>query len=143
LDCRPPAIGAPTTAIPAASDRNACRVHNQPEQPQICIHYNPYQCWYKRVLTRSVSPEFVRLDRHRLARVLLHFVFDEDGAIVEGPDFATLVDEIAALPPAPPTRASDPPAEDEPTRRWKDDGADRRPPADPPADPAATYSYTG
>jgi Fe-S-cluster containining protein len=101
-------------------DDFTCRVHNQPEQPQICVHYNPYQCWYKRVLTTSVGSEFLRVDRRRLEYIISHFTFDETGAIVAGPDWATLVEGIAALPPAPPERAADPPGEDEPTRRWKE-----------------------
>jgi hypothetical protein len=98
----------------------SCRIHNTPEQPQICIHYNPYQCWYKRVLTKSVSEDFLRVDRSRLEYIVGLFTFDDAGAIVEAPDWATLVEGVAGLPPAPPERAADPPGEDEATRRWKE-----------------------
>ena len=96
-----------------------CRIHDQPEQPRICVHYNPYQCWYRRVLTKRVSHEFVRMDRPRLDHLMAQLTFDEDGAIVERPDWATLVEGIAALPLSPPEPSIDPPGEDAATTRWK------------------------
>ena len=67
----------------------SCRIHNTPEQPQICIHYNPYQCWYRRVLTRSVSDDFLRVDRSRLEYIVGQFAFDDAGNIVEAPEWAS------------------------------------------------------
>lgn len=25
-----------------------CKIHNQPEQPNLCVHYSPYKCFYKK-----------------------------------------------------------------------------------------------
>ena len=48
-------------------DTFGCTVHDTPQQPRICVHYNPYGCWYKRSFNGQDSPHFVRLDRSRFA----------------------------------------------------------------------------
>jgi hypothetical protein len=108
-----------------------CHVHNAPQQPEICVHYNPYQCWYRRVMTASVSDDFVRLDRQRLAYLVEGFIFDDLGNVVEGPGWADLVAGIDALPlmAAPP--APDPPDQDDVALAWRELAL-------APADPAAT-----
>jgi hypothetical protein len=97
-----------------------CQIHNQPEQPQICIHYNPYRCWYKRVLTKSISDEFLRIDRQRLEYIISLLVFDETGKIVETPDWATMLEGIAQLPSEPLPQPQDPPNDDPMADMWKD-----------------------
>jgi hypothetical protein len=62
-----------------------CTVHNDPRQPQICVHYNPYNCWYKRVFTVGQSDEVVRIDRPRLELLLEHIEFDEQRRITSVP----------------------------------------------------------
>jgi Fe-S-cluster containining protein len=101
-------------------DDFTCRIHEQPQQPRVCVHYNPYHCWYRRVLPKRVTSEFLRIDRHRLEYVITRLAFDSDGTIVDRPDWALLVEGIAALPPPPPTRCGDPPGEDAATSRWKE-----------------------
>ena len=101
-------------------DRNdfTCSIHDRPEQPSICVHFNPYQCWYRRVLPRAVSDEFLRLDRHRLEHLIAWFTFDEHGTIVDGPDWEAMVQGIADLPLAPPEPATEPPSDDPARRAW-------------------------
>ena len=102
-------------------DTFGCRLHATPEQPRICVHYNPYQCWYKRVLTRPVTDDFVRIDRPRFEALLPLYGFDDTGAIVAAPDWATLVATIAGLPLAPqPPVAEPPPSPDPVSRAWKE-----------------------
>jgi hypothetical protein len=98
----------------------SCTVHNSPTQPKICIHYNPYSCWYKRVLTKSVSDEFLQIDRSRMEYILARIVFDEFRNIVEVPDWASLIEELASLPleSAPP--GSDPPDSDPVMEQWQE-----------------------
>ena len=96
-----------------------CTVHNMPQEPQICVHYNPYNCWYKRVLTRSVSSEFLRIDRPRLEFIVSRLVFDELRNIVEVPDWAALVEAISNLEPAPSSKAGEPPSDDPVADEWK------------------------
>jgi hypothetical protein len=97
-----------------------CTVHNTPQQPQICVHYNPYHCWYKRVFTRSNSDNFLRIDRQRMAFILDHLLFDEARQLVAVPDWASLTEGLAALPlePGPPALA-DPPITDAATETWQ------------------------
>ncbi len=97
----------------------SCTVHNIPTQPQICAHYNPYNCWYKRVFTRSISDEFLRIDRSRLEFVASQIAFDEFRNIADVPDWATLREGIAALPLAPKPQPSAPPAGDPVVETWQ------------------------
>jgi hypothetical protein len=85
----------------------SCTVHNTPAQPHICVHYNPYNCWYKRVFTRSVSEEFLQIDHRRLQFILGRIRFDEGRNIVEAPDWATLVEELGRLPLEPTNHSPD------------------------------------
>jgi len=96
-----------------------CSVHRTPRQPQVCVSYNPYNCFYKEVFASRVSARALRLDRQRLEYVLSQVVVDDDRNIVEMPDWDSLQQALAQLEPWPPTPASDPPAEDPVTREWE------------------------
>ncbi len=96
-----------------------CGVHDTPRQPQVCVNYNPYNCWYKEVFSKSVSARLLRIDRQRLEVLLAQVVVDDDRKIVEMPDWASLSQAFAQLEPWPPPPASDPPAEDPVTREWQ------------------------
>jgi Fe-S-cluster containining protein len=85
----------------------SCSIHNTPEQPQICVSYNPYRCWYKRVLTKNVSDEFLRIDRLRMEYIVSLLTFDETGTIVEIPSWETLLDGVAKLTLSPNHQFSD------------------------------------
>ncbi|MEM7659101.1 MAG: hypothetical protein AAF399_23470 [Bacteroidota bacterium] len=78
-----------------------CTIHEQPEQPNICANYNPYSCWYKKSFTKSLTPDFLRLDRERLAHMLPLLEFDEHGNLTRIPAWDTLSEEISALPLSP------------------------------------------
>src|ERR1700690_3062772 len=39
--------------------KHTCKLHDTAEQPHICVNYNPYSCWYKRVFTQSESDELI------------------------------------------------------------------------------------
>ncbi|MDZ4719797.1 MAG: hypothetical protein SH847_15205 [Roseiflexaceae bacterium] len=97
----------------------ACTIHNTPQQPQICINYNPYTCWYKRVLTHSINDEFLRIDRQRMEWIVEHTRFDELRNIVEVPDWLWMLEEIARLPPTPPASPAPPPTSDPIEDAWK------------------------
>jgi Fe-S-cluster containining protein len=98
----------------------ACRIHNAPEQPQICVHYNPYNCWYKRVFTSSRGDEFLRVDRQRWEWVVSQVVLDEHRKIVQVPDWASLVEGVAKLPPWPAPATTDPPESYPVLQEWKE-----------------------
>lgn len=116
-----------------------CTVHNTPQQPQICVHYNPYQCWYKRVLTQSISEDFIRIDRQRMEFILPHIVFDEARNITQVPSWEFLTQEIAKLPLKPNPHASEPPAADPVMESWKE--MIINPNGDSPAAVEAPQSY--
>lgn len=76
----------------------SCTLHGSPAQPIVCQQYNPYQCWYKRVMTVSASDELVRIDRRRLDWILEHTRYDEHRRIVSSPSWHNLVAACAELP---------------------------------------------
>lgn len=78
-----------------------CTIHGTPLQPQICVNYSPFTCWYKRALTPSVSGEFLTIDRRRMEVLLERLVFDENRTIVETPDWPTMLALLADVPIAP------------------------------------------
>lgn len=68
-----------------------CKVHNAPEQPRICQHYNPYNCWYRRVFSVGQNEDFIRIDYDRMQHLLPHIEFDEDRQIKSVPEWDTLI----------------------------------------------------
>lgn len=89
-------------------EKYVCTVHNQPLQPNICRHYNPYSCWYKPVFTTSIGEEFIRIDRQRLEYIVSQVVFDEARNVVEVPDWDSLTREFAQLAPLPAPQPAEP-----------------------------------
>lgn len=96
-----------------------CGVHGTPRQPQVCVTYNPFNCWYKEVFAHTASARSLRFDRQRLEYLLARVVVDEHRKIVEMPSWESLSQAIAQLEPWPPSPATDPPAEDPVTREWE------------------------
>ena len=74
-----------------------CSIHQTEAQPQICVHYNPYSCWYKKALGAG-SPDYVRVDRRRLAWIAERVVFNDDRVITATPGWPQLQEMVAALP---------------------------------------------
>jgi hypothetical protein len=72
-----------------------CTLHDKLEQPHICVRYNPYQCWYKRTLTNSVTAQYIRLDELRLKHLVSRIRFNEYGDIVESPNWEQLVNDLS------------------------------------------------
>lgn len=80
-----------------SADDASCTIHDTPEQPRICVHYNPYSCWYRRSLPDG-GDDFVLFDRPRFERLLAHVTFDADRVITETPAFDELEALFADLP---------------------------------------------
>lgn len=76
------------------TETHKCTIHEQPEQPSICVHYNPYTCFYKKVYDdrKQIRNGFIWLDRARLAYLAEQLRFDNDRNIVEAPDMRALAD---------------------------------------------------
>lgn len=102
----------------------SCNIHDTPQQPNICVNYSPYSCWYKRVFTNDVTEEFLRIDQRRMDYILQHVVFDESRNIVEVPAWESLVEEFAKLPLIPNEELADTPEVQElAVEGWKEDSA--------------------
>lgn len=76
----------------------ACTVHGEPRQPRICVHYNPYACWYKEAMGASVTDHFLLLDRRRFEYVLERLEFDELLRLVGVPDWPSMIEAMAEMP---------------------------------------------
>ncbi len=111
----------------------SCTVHATPDQPQICVQYNPYNCWYKRSLTQSVGDEFIQIDRPRFEYILANVQFDEMRNLIGAPDWATMVEAMREMTDSPAPVTPAPPASDAPFEAWREavrTGLEER---DPPA----------
>jgi len=88
-----------------------CTIHNTDLQPQICVHYNPYTCWYRKALGPDPAAEFLRIDRQRLAWIAERVQFDDNRVIVSVPSWAEMSAMCAATPLAaePVAQAAPPP----------------------------------
>jgi hypothetical protein len=84
------------------------------------VHFNPYNCWYKRVFTTDSGDEFLRVDRQRWEWIVSQVVLDEQRKIVSVPDWANLVHGIAKLPSWPAPAPTDPPAKDAVLQEWQE-----------------------
>lgn len=97
-----------------------CTVHNSPTQPQICVQYNPYNCWYKRVFNHTVSQEFLIIDRERMDFVLQHIVLDENRQITAVPDWPSMVTAMAEMGNQPNSRTPEPDLHDAAWQGWEE-----------------------
>ncbi|MEX0782761.1 MAG: hypothetical protein WD557_08930 [Dehalococcoidia bacterium] len=96
-----------------------CSVHDDPRQPQICVHYNPYNCWYKRVFTVGQNDEVIRLDRARMELLLEHIEFDEQRRITTVPGWDAMVEMMSALDDRPKPPGVPGPYTDAALERWE------------------------
>lgn len=117
-----------------------CIVHDTPQQPQICRQYNPYSCWYKRVMTQAVGQDYLPIDQQRMDFVLSQIVCDEFRNIIQVPAWETLVEVFQNLPPAPVPMHPDPVEEDASLAAWRD--AVLNPDRIPVKGNSVTYTYT-
>ncbi len=68
-----------------------CKVHATNDQPRICQHYNPYNCWYKKVFIVGQREEFIRIDYDRMQYLLPFIEFNEQRQIVAVPEWDDLI----------------------------------------------------
>lgn len=115
-----------------------CTVHNQPQQPNICVTYNPYRCWYKPNMTGNIGEELLRINRRRMAYILDHVVVDERRKVVEMPAWESLAQVFADVPPRSNEQFDPPPSADPVFQAWED--LVLHPPADDDG-AATTYAY--
>lgn len=97
----------------------SCNVHGTDDQPRICANYNPYNCWYRRVFTRSVGEDFIKLDRPRFNYLASQIQFDEDCEITGVPDWPAMMAAMRDMVDTPPPVAPEPPETDMAFDGWK------------------------
>jgi hypothetical protein len=71
-------------------ETHLCTLHNTSEQPRICQHYNPYNCWYKRTFSVAQNQDFIRIDYDRMQFLLPHIELNEERQIVSVPAWEPL-----------------------------------------------------
>ena len=96
----------------------SCTIHGTSQQPSTCVHYNPYQCWYRPALGEPGGAEFLRVDRDRLRHIADRVQFNDAREIVVAPPWAELAEAFAALPIASGTEFGPAPLEDGHLTRW-------------------------
>jgi Fe-S-cluster containining protein len=79
-------------------EEGRCLIYGDELRPSICAHYNPYSCWYKRVIGPNVHESFLRIDRRRMSALLEYLTFDEDHALVGVPSWSTMLSIFEKLP---------------------------------------------
>jgi hypothetical protein len=95
-----------------------CTIHGTELQPRICVHYNPYTCWYRRALGADPASEFLRIDRKRMAWISERVEFDDSRVIVGVPSWAEMADMCARSPLESEPIAQKPPDPDPVFERW-------------------------
>lgn len=97
-----------------------CTVHGTPTQPQICVNYNPYNCWYKRVFAQGQNQEFVRLDRARFEFLLQYIELNEARQIVAVPAWDDLVALMRGFKDQPGATLPEPANDDPALNAWQE-----------------------
>ncbi len=105
-------------------------MHNQAEQPRIFVHYNPSNCWYKRVFTSGQNEDFRRIDYDQMQFLLNYLTFDEERKITSVPDWESMNQLMEAFEDQKPATICEPQLEDKSLKAWKAlalDGGDEEP----------------
>jgi Fe-S-cluster containining protein len=100
-----------------------CTIHGSELQPQICVHYNPYSCWYRKSLGADSSADLLRVDRTRMAWIAERIEFDDDRVIIGVPTWAEMAEMCARTPLASEPVAQPPPEADPVFERWLEETA--------------------
>ncbi len=106
-----------------------CTIHNQPHQPRICVNYNPYNCWYKRVFSVSEHSDFIRIDHARMQLLEQHIEFDAERKITSVPEWDVLLEMMAEFEDKGKAISAEPTHSDSALDQWEtlilnpDDGA--------------------
>jgi Fe-S-cluster containining protein len=97
-----------------------CSIHNQPAQPNICVHYNPYSCFYKAAHAARHTPggNLLWVGRPRMQRLQAVLEFDTERGIVQLSEQYNLFALLAEIPYEDPV--SQEPQVDQAWQAWKE-----------------------
>jgi len=98
----------------------SCSIHNLPDQPNICIHYNPYNCFYKTADAARHQPtgNIIWISHQRMQYLQSVLLFDTQRKIIQLPEQVNLFALLAEIPYEDPTKKQ-PPA-DQVLQTWKE-----------------------
>ena len=98
----------------------SCSIHNLPEQPNICIHYNPYQCFYKNAEAAKDRPEgnIIWINYKRIQYLQSILQFDTERNIIRLPEKVNLFALLAEIPYEEPPKTQ--PQADPVLQAWKE-----------------------
>lgn len=79
---------------------HTCRIHNCPEQPSICVHYNPYNCFYRRADTdrMQIRDGNIWLNAERLKVLSDMLRFDTQRKIINVAPVQQLIQALNQVP---------------------------------------------
>lgn len=98
----------------------SCSVHNLPVQPNICIHYNPYSCFYKtaEASKHSDRPNLIWINYERVQHLRSILQFDSERKIIPLSEQFNLFGLLAEIPYEDPPKK--PPLPDPVLESWKE-----------------------
>lgn len=78
----------------------SCTIHNTPQQPNICIHYNPYNCFYKtaHLAKTQTGGAVIWMNRARMQHLMDLMLYDESRQLVQLPEDVDVFAELEAIP---------------------------------------------
>ena len=78
----------------------SCSIHSLPTQPNICVHYNPYSCFYKTADAARSHPggNLIWISSNRMQHLLSVLQFDTERRIVQLPENLDLFALLAEIP---------------------------------------------
>lgn len=77
-----------------------CKIHNKPEQPNLCVHYSPYKCFYKKADAdkQHIVHNKLWLNRERLDFLEQELQFNTQREIIGIPAADDLVEVFNDIP---------------------------------------------
>ena len=77
-----------------------CKIHNQPEQPNLCVHYSPYKCFYKKADAdkRQIVHGKLWLNGERLDALEQELQFNSQREITGIPSARELTRQLDGIP---------------------------------------------
>lgn len=80
-----------------------CSIHGQPSQPAICVHYNPYQCFYKSFDQVKNQPNhdkdsFIWMNVERFNHLVSALEFDESHMIIGLKQADSMLQQLNDIP---------------------------------------------
>lgn len=91
-------------------DVAGCLIHNKPQQPGVCVNYNPYNCYYKQLQKThdTLCREIIWINRERMDFLVSQISFDEDRLMSEIPGSDKIYEAMTHIPYNPPARVTAP-----------------------------------